>query len=248
MKEADAIEVGDLLAALNSALRFAASRSAITSEQENAIRAHFSSLTPRADRTEREALDERRQAEELALLYNHADNDSAQFTRWQMMTAIAHGWRIAALRPTPPVEGEREEALGEALFKLSARLKSSGFFDDAENHAVYERVVSAFNAPVEVGAIDRAREIAAEIGRKSGHHVMSDKIIAGECDDGPEVQIAPAALSTPAASGDEPKGEDRIAVPRSVLAAAGYIIRHSKHADTHTAEAIRSLALSKEVI
>jgi len=39
------------------------------------------------------------------------------------------------------------EILGEALCALSARLKASGFLDDTANHAAYERVVAAFNAP-----------------------------------------------------------------------------------------------------
>lgn len=34
---------------------------------------------------------------ELALLYNYADDDSRQFTRWQMLVAIQHGYRIHAL-------------------------------------------------------------------------------------------------------------------------------------------------------
>lgn len=31
----------------------------------------------------------------LGLLFNHVENDSPQFTRWQMVTAINHGMRIA---------------------------------------------------------------------------------------------------------------------------------------------------------
>jgi hypothetical protein len=31
---------------------------------------------------------------ELGLLYNYADDDSRQFTRWQMLTAIQHGWTL----------------------------------------------------------------------------------------------------------------------------------------------------------
>lgn len=32
---------------------------------------------------------------ELGLLYNHRDDDSPQFTRWQMIGAMAHGYRLA---------------------------------------------------------------------------------------------------------------------------------------------------------
>lgn len=33
---------------------------------------------------------------ELALLYNHTEDDSRQFTRWQMVVAIQHGLRLAS--------------------------------------------------------------------------------------------------------------------------------------------------------
>jgi hypothetical protein len=33
---------------------------------------------------------------QLSLLYNHRPDDSAQFTRWQMVVAMAHGRRLAA--------------------------------------------------------------------------------------------------------------------------------------------------------
>lgn len=42
---------------------------------------------------------------------------------------------------------ERDERLGEALYGLSARLLLSGFLDDAENHAAYEKVVAVFGKP-----------------------------------------------------------------------------------------------------
>ena len=38
---------------------------------------------------------QRPDARELGMLYNYAHDDSRQFTRWQMMEAIAHGRRIA---------------------------------------------------------------------------------------------------------------------------------------------------------
>ena len=37
------------------------------------------------------------------------------------------------------------EALGDALFNLSAKLNEAGFLKDDANHAAYEKVVSAFN-------------------------------------------------------------------------------------------------------
>ena len=39
---------------------------------------------------------------------------------------------------------DTQEALDEAMFALSARLKLSGFLDDGANHAAYERVVAVW--------------------------------------------------------------------------------------------------------
>lgn len=41
---------------------------------------------------------------ELARLYNHADDDSRQFTRHQMMVAIRHGYRLASEGASGSVE------------------------------------------------------------------------------------------------------------------------------------------------
>lgn len=38
---------------------------------------------------------------ELGLLYNHAADDSRQFTRWQMLAAMQHGYSLAS--KTEPV-------------------------------------------------------------------------------------------------------------------------------------------------
>lgn len=43
----------------------------------------------------RAMLDDEGGLRELRLLYNHAEDDSRQFTRWQMVTAINHGIRLA---------------------------------------------------------------------------------------------------------------------------------------------------------
>lgn len=62
---------------------------------------------PRIDRTQPDAvapsdagalLDDEDGLKQLRLLYNHAEDDSRQFTRWQMVTAINHGIRLAALK------------------------------------------------------------------------------------------------------------------------------------------------------
>lgn len=66
-------------------------------------------------------LPEERQEYELGLLYNYHHDDSRQFTRWQMMSAIAHGYRIATdpdpapseLNPSTPVGGQ--EGVGEGM-------------------------------------------------------------------------------------------------------------------------------------
>lgn len=62
---------------------------------------------------------------ELARLYNHLPDDSRQFTRWQMTTAIAHGYRLAALSRAPlsgeakglvEIEAERAAVLSSVEF------------------------------------------------------------------------------------------------------------------------------------
>lgn len=64
--------------------------------------------------------------------------------------------RTAALSERPATRGGE---LGEALFALSDRLRSSGFLDDDANHQAYEKVVAAFNAPDKAG--EEARELLA---------------------------------------------------------------------------------------
>jgi hypothetical protein len=43
----------------------------------------------------------------------------------------------------------KTEILGDALFVLSDKLRKSGFLENNENHAAYERVVKAFTAIIE---------------------------------------------------------------------------------------------------
>lgn len=55
--------------------------------------------------------------------------------------------RIADLLNLPrPPAADAGEVLGEALFVLSDRLRADGFLDRKDHHAIYERVVAAFNA------------------------------------------------------------------------------------------------------
>lgn len=72
-------------------------------------------VTPRAqDRVKR--LPEERQEYELGLLYNYHHDDTRQFTRWQMMSAIAHGYRIATepdIAQPAPVEQDVERLAHE---------------------------------------------------------------------------------------------------------------------------------------
>jgi len=68
------------------------------------------------------------------------------------------------------------EALGEALFALSDRLRADGFLDRKDHHAVYERVVAAFNAPADAGevrkdahwALGRALDLIDSLYREYG--------------------------------------------------------------------------------
>ena len=43
---------------------------------------------------------------------------------------------------------DREAALGDALFQLSAHLRGSGFLAHPMHHDAWERVVEAFNLPI----------------------------------------------------------------------------------------------------
>ena len=75
---------------------------------------------------------------------------------------------------------DAQEALDEAMFALSARLKLSGFLDDGANHAAYERVVAVWTnrrttptpATEEREAVARAicalREIAVDVSTMKG--------------------------------------------------------------------------------
>lgn len=57
--------------------------------------------------SEGELLGDEEALRELALLYNHAPDDSRQFTRWQMVEAMNHGIRLAT--PTAPIGKEPSE-------------------------------------------------------------------------------------------------------------------------------------------
>jgi hypothetical protein len=57
--------------------------------------AHLRSTSP-ATGEAGEMLDDAGGLRELRLLYNHTEDDSRQFTRWQMVTAINHGIRLSA--------------------------------------------------------------------------------------------------------------------------------------------------------
>lgn len=55
------------------------------------------------------AMDEARALEELALLYNHSDNDEPQFTRWQMIIAMQHGARLTSAADSAAKDAEIAE-------------------------------------------------------------------------------------------------------------------------------------------
>jgi hypothetical protein len=56
---------------------------------------------------------------ELRLLYNHAEDDSRQFTRWQMVVAMNHGKRLARAPAQPAMVSE---AMRKAGAKVLANL------------------------------------------------------------------------------------------------------------------------------
>lgn len=60
--------------------------------------------------------------------------------------AIQQALLDAALQQAQPTPDAMRETLQEALYGLSARLLLSGFLEDADNHAAYEKVVAAHAA------------------------------------------------------------------------------------------------------
>jgi hypothetical protein len=62
-----------------------------------------------------EAWNEERALAELSLLYNHTDDDSRQFTRWQMIDAMHHGRRHAS--PPTPDTTHNAELVGKLVEK-----------------------------------------------------------------------------------------------------------------------------------
>lgn len=56
------------------------------------------------------------------------------------------------------------EALGEALFKLSARLRASHWIEDPDNHAAYEAVVKAFTSLATPASAELGFDPTMEVG------------------------------------------------------------------------------------
>lgn len=103
----------------------------------------------------------------LSLIATSAANEASAEDRAGALARLHHGSHeahptlynaayeaaLAAFLTTSAVDG-REEALSEALFVLSDRLRADGFLGRLDHHAVYERVVAAFNAPVALSSGD----------------------------------------------------------------------------------------------
>ena len=75
------------------------------------------------------ALSDEEAFRQLHLLYNYIDDDSIQFTRWQMVGAMSHGMRLAH-PPAVPADG-LVEALAE--LQLSAFLAGRGSVTGVKN-------------------------------------------------------------------------------------------------------------------
>lgn len=74
------------------------------------------------------------------------DDGTSLYWTGRRNLALTKADAILGLIATSAVDGR--ETLGEALFVLSDRLRADGFLGRLDHHAVYERVVAAFNAPV----------------------------------------------------------------------------------------------------
>ena len=125
-----------------------------------AIRAELSQAATSAARTTDPtpvAWSDEESFKHLRLLYNYTDNDSHQFTRWQMVVAMSHGMRLAR-QPAVPADG-----LVEALAK--------GGFMMTETHNVGEhcgrKLVIGFQNPDEADDAMQAIAVAVKTFRSA---------------------------------------------------------------------------------
>lgn len=85
---------------------------------------------------------------ELGLLYNHKDDDSRQFTRWQMLVAIQHGMSLAArsgqLVPVPSVEVVAKDA---EIAQLKYELRQIKPYTEAEVQRLQKAMDYGWNIP-----------------------------------------------------------------------------------------------------
>lgn len=83
---------------------------ALDPDELTAIYLAMSSASPPVEQSEGVAFDDEAGLRELALLYNCTiSSDEPQFTRWQMIVAMNHGARLAALTPPPVTVSVRPE-------------------------------------------------------------------------------------------------------------------------------------------
>ena len=91
----------------------------------------------------------------LRLLYNYTDNDSHQFTRWQMVVAMSHGMRLAR-QPAVPADGlveAAQEVVDQAFRTYRARNGKDCYIEDDSGercviipHESYHRLRTALAA------------------------------------------------------------------------------------------------------
>lgn len=94
---------------------------------------------------------------ELGLLYNYKKDDSTQFTRWQMMTAINHGYRLGlevferTRSPAVPAEPTDKDALAEDIKTVDDAITKMAMQHDqiTGNNAgiAFDRIRRALSAP-----------------------------------------------------------------------------------------------------
>ena len=99
--------------------------------------AHPAPTTAQPDR-ERKRLTDSEGQRELALLYNFADDDSRQFTRWQMLTAIQHGFSLAQ---APEQSDTQSDGVGEAVLaerERCAKIVQARIDERFEEHGIVE--------------------------------------------------------------------------------------------------------------
>jgi hypothetical protein len=187
-------------------------------------------------------------ARELGLLYNHKADDSAQFTRWQMMAAIAHGRRLAA---SPPASTDNR--IFDLLEGLSGALLRNGDRRGFKMKSAYARGTGGVDVEYLVSLLSTPQRADAEDVERVAQAMWESEDEPGTLDDsgrrGTFERLAHYALAAmPRASQQEPLGPYATTIANGngypvkvLLASYAYIVQGDQQI-TLERDAARALA------